>query len=281
MDFRYDFDGRKRKNKKSIIFIIISFIIVIFIIAFLFKDSNNTFVNKTSNVIIYPIKVVSNTLNSLFKNIGIYFSDKKKVNEEKEELENEVKELKVKLLESNSVLEENESLKKLLDIKKTYQHFDVKYSRILYREHDNWSKTFTIDLGKNDGIKLNQAVVHKDGLVGYISKVNDSTSVVTTILDPSSSVSVVVSTSNEPAVLQGDLDLKSKNQLKLTFIQLDSEISIADMLYTSGLGTNYPNSIPVGKITKIVNSKNDINRYAIVEPCVDIKKISEVGVIIN
>lgn len=281
MDFRYDFDGRKRKKKFSIIFIIFSFIIVIFVIAFLFKDSNNTFVRKTSNVIIYPIRLVSNALGSVFKNTGVYFANKEKINKEKEDLENEVKDLKVKVLESNAILEENESLKKMLDIKKTYQHFNVKYSRILYREHDNWSKTFTIDLGKNDGIKINQAVVHNEGLVGYISKVNDNTSVVTTILDPSSSVSVVVSTSNEPAILQGDLDLKAKNQLKLTFIQLDSEISISDMLYTSGLGSNYPNSIPVGKITKIVNSKNDINRYAIVEPCVDIKKISEVGVIIN
>ena len=275
MKYRYDFDGKKRKKKHIIIFVLFSFIIAVFITAFLLKESNNSFISKTSNIVIYPVKIVSNALGSVFKNAGVYFSNKEKVNKEKENLENEVKELKAKLLESNSILEENESLKKMLDIKKTYQHFNIKYSRILYREHDNWSKTFTIDLGKNDGIKLNQAVVHNDGLVGYISKVNDTTSVVTTILDPSSSVSVVISTTNEQAILQGDLDLK------FTFIQLDSDISIADMLYTSGLGTNYPNSIPVGKITKIVNGKNDINRYAIVEPCVDIKKISEVGVIIN
>ena len=53
------------------------------------------------------------------------------------------------------------------------------------------------------------------------------------------------------------------------------------MLYTSGIGLKYPSSIPVGRIVEIVNNKNDVNRYALVEPCVDIGKISEVAVIVN
>ena len=47
------------------------------------------------------------------------------------------------------------------------------------------------------------------------------------------------------------------------------------------MGSLYPSSIPVGKIVEIINSKNDIDRYAIVEPNVNIATISEVGVIIN
>ena len=184
-------------------------------------------------------------------------------------------------METEKILQENESLKTMLDIKNSYKHFNLKLGNVIYREHDNWTQTFQIDIGSNDGVKLNQAVVHKDGLVGYISKVNDTTSTVTTILDPSSAVSVNISTINEPAMLQGDLSLKSKNQLKLDFIELDAEVSIGDMLYTSGLGSMYPSSIPVAKITEVVSKKNDINRYAITEPCVDIKKISEVAVIIN
>ena len=62
---------------------------------------------------------------------------------------------------------------------------------------------------------------------------------------------------------------------------VDAEISIADILYTSGLGSTYKGAIPVGKIIEVVNDKNDINRYAIVEPNVNIRTISEVGVIIN
>ena len=90
-----------------------------------------------------------------------------------------------------------------------------------------------------------------------------------------------ISTINEPAVVNGDLELKSKNRLKLTYIPLDTEIAVSDMLYTSGIGVMYPSSIPVGRIVEIVNSKNDVNRYALVEPSVNISKISEVAVIVN
>ena len=166
-------------------------------------------------------------------------------------------------------------------MKKEYQHYETVMGKIIYREHDNWSQTFTIDVGANDGIKVDQTVVHKDGLVGYISNVTDATATVTTILDASSSVSVSISTANEPAVANGDLELKSKNRLKLTYIPLDTEISISDMLYTSGIGVKYPSSIPVGRIIEVVNSKNDVNRYALIEPCVNINDISEVAVIIN
>ena len=169
----------------------------------------------------------------------------------------------------------------MLKINKQFQHFDIKLGKVMYREHDNWTQTFQVDIGSNDGVALNQAVVHEEGLVGYVSNVLEDRCTVTTILDPSSSVSVNISTINEPAILQGDLSLKSQNRLKLTFIPIDTEISISDMLYTSGLGSTYPNAIPVGKILEIVNNKNDTDRYAIVEPNVNIRTISEVGIIIN
>ena len=75
--------------------------------------------------------------------------------------------------------------------------------------------------------------------------------------------------------------IKAKNKLRLDFIELDAEISIGDMLYTSGLGSIYTSSIPVAKIVEVKSKKNDINRYAVAEPCVDIKAIKEVAVIIN
>lgn len=218
----------------------------------------------------------------IFQNgISSHFANEKKITEEKEKLENEKKELEYKVLETERILEENESLKEMLKIQNKFQHFDIKLGNIIYREHDNWTQTFAVDIGTNDGVALNQAVVHEEGLVGYVSEVNEDRCTVTTILDPSSSVSVNISTINEPAILQGDLSLKSNNRLKLTFIPIDAEISISDMLYTSGLGSTYPNAIPVGKIIQVVNNKNDTNRYAIVEPNVSIRTISEVGIIIN
>lgn len=281
MNYRYNFNDEKNDNKKRIIFVVLFFIFMIMFVAFFFRNSSNIVINKVSTIISKPISFIYDICTGTSSKIAKALEDPESVLAENERLKKENEELKLKDLESKRILDENVSLKNMLGISKQYQHFNIKLGNIIFREHDNWTKTFTINLGSKDGIKLNQAVVHKDGLVGYISAVNTDTSVVTTILDPTSSVSVIVSNINEPAILKGDLEQKSDNKLKLTYIPLDTDISVSDILYTSGLGSMYPSSIPVGKIVEVVNKKNDVSRYAIVEPNVDIRQILEVGVIVE
>lgn len=280
MKYSYNFGDKKKNNNKKVILIVIILLILVIASTFIFKNSSNKIISSISSAITLPFHLAYDAVSSLFSNISLNFGDVKKIKEEKQKLEEDKRNLELRLLESQRIIDENESLKKMLDIKKSYQHFDLKIAKIIYREHDNWTQTFKIDIGLNDGIKLNQAVIHKNGLVGYISKVYDNSAMVTTILDPSTSVSVSISTINEPAILQGDLSLKAKNKLKLTFIPLDTEVSISDVLYTSGLGETYPSAIPVGKIVEVVKNKNDINRYALVEPNVNITTIKEVAIII-
>ncbi len=273
-----DFSNNGKKRKKKIIFVVIFTILVIMFVAFFFRNSNNKVVSNIATIVSKPINIICSGISGIK---GKGSSDVQELRVKNEELQKENEELKMKVLESQRILDENITLKEMLNIQKEYQHYDIVMGNIIYREHDNWTQTFTINVGTNDGIKLDQTVVHEEGLVGYISNVTETTSVVTTILDSSSSVSVNISTINEPAVVNGDLELKAQNRLKLTYIPLDTEIAISDMLYTSGIGVMYPSSIPVGKIVEIVNSKNDVNRYALVEPCVNINKISEVAVIVN
>lgn len=281
MDYRYNFEGNKKNGKKKIIFTIISIIVLILIVSFLFRNSENKILRASAGVVSYPFVKTYDFFENITANIKNLFKDKEMVISENEKLKTENETLKYSLLESQKILDENDSLKQQLEIKKAFVHFKIKTSKIVYREHDNWTQTFKIDIGTNDGVKKNQAVVHTEGLVGYISATSENESVVTTILDPSTSVSVNISTINEPAILKGDLSLKSENKLSLTSIPLDAQISINDMLYTSGLGNMYSASIPVGKIVEIKKNKNDINRSAIVEPCVSIRTISEVGVVVE
>ena len=281
MNYRYNFDDRKKSKRNKLLFLLIVVIVVIIVSAFFFRNTNNVIVNKISSVITYPFRKVYAFSSDLFSNLGDYFANSKKINDEKAKLEQDKKALEYQLLEMQKILDENESLKNMLAIKQKYQHFNIKLAKIIYREHDNWTQTFKVDIGSNEGISLNQPVVHENGLVGFVSNVEESSATITTILDPLASVSVNISTINEPAVLKGDLELKSNNRLKLTYIPIDAEISISDMLYTSGLGSTYPSSIPVGKIIEVINKKNDVDRYAIVEPNVNIRTITEVGIIIN
>ncbi len=281
MDYKFDFSNKREKNKSKIIFIVIMSVIVIMFVAFFFRKNNNKVVSSVASVVSKPIDMIYNMVIGIKDKTENNASNIDEIIEKNKLLEEENNNLKMEILESQKILDENNILKEMLNIKKEYQHFELVMGNIIYREHDNWTQTFTINIGAKDGVKVDQPVVHSKGLVGHISEVTDNTAVVTTILDASSAVSVNISTVNEPAVLNGDLELKSKNRLKLTYIPLDTEIALSDMLYTSGIGVMYPSSIPVGRVVEIVNNKNDVNRYALVEPSVDIRKITEVAVIIN
>lgn len=281
MKYNYDFNDKKREKKKRIFFVTVVLIIAFIVASFFFRNSQMFVIRTVSNVITAPFTFIGNSVSNTFSSISMYFGDIKKVKTENLQLKSQINDLEIKLLESKRISDDNDSLKKLLDINSTFQHFKLKNGRIIIREHDNFSQTFVIDVGLKDGIKLNQAVIHKEGLVGYISSVSDNTSNVTTVLDPRTSVSVTISTINEPAILKGNSELKSNNNLKLEYIPIDAEISIGDMLYSSGLGSMFPSSLPVGKVIKIVNNKNDSDRYAIAQPCVNIRSISEVSVIVE
>lgn len=117
--------------------------------------------------------------------------------------------------------------------------------------------------------------------MGHISSVSKETSIVTTILDPNVSVGVEIASVNKNALVKGDFSLKNEGKLKLTYIPIDTEVSVSETVYTSGIGEVYPKGIPVGVIEKVINKKNEIDRYAIVKPLVDINNIKSVGIIIN
>jgi rod shape-determining protein MreC len=235
LKYNYDFTDKRKEKKKRIIFVTIALIIALIVSSFFFRNSQIFIIRTSSNVIIAPFKIIGTNMQNVFSSISMYFGNIVQVKEENIELKKQINKLELELLESKRILDDNESLKKLLDINSTFQHFKLKSGKIIIRQHDNFSQTFVIDVGLKDGIKLNQAVIHKEGLVGYISSVSDNTSNVTTIMDPRASVSVTISTINEPAILKGNLELKSNNNLKLEYIPIDAEISIGDMLYSSGL----------------------------------------------
>lgn len=281
MDYRYNFQDDKKVDIKKILFIVFMIVIAVMVTAFFFRNSNNKILAKVSNIVSKPISVTINISSKIGTSVKNIFVSKDEIIAQNDTLKEENENLKYQLLELKKIEDENVSLKEMLEIKKTYQHFKILTAKISYREHDNWSQTFKINVGQNDGVKKGQAVVCKNGLVGYISNVEENESLVTTLLDPSSSVSVTTSALNEPAILKGDLELKAQNKLKLEFIQLDAQVSISDVVYTSGIGSLYPQSIPVGTVTEIVNGKNDINRHAIVELNTNIYTLKEVGVIIE
>ena len=270
---------KKKQPNKAIIGIIIAIGIIVSI--YLLSIIKIPFLSVLSSKIIYGIDAALGSISGVITSGTSYFGNTKKLNEKIQALEKELEEAKISIQEINVLKTENNDLKELLNIKEQYNHFEKVYANIISRSYDNWNETFVINKGLRDGIKEKQTVISADGLVGYISKVEEKISVVTTILDPTSAVSVKISNINALALVKGDFSLKSKGQLKLINIPIDTELSIEETIYSSGIGEVYKKGIPVGTITEVVSKKNDIDRYAIVDVFVDIDSLDVVGIIIN
>lgn len=227
------------------------------------------------------MNVVASTVKGIVKDGTNYFKDIDKINKENKELKEELNEAKLKLVESERIEIENSDLREALKIEEKYNHFSKLYANIVLRDYSNWNETFVINKGKNDGVKERQTVISPDGLVGFVSQVTANTSVVTTILDPNTSVSIEISTVNALALAKGDFDLKENNQMKLTNLPISTEFSVGEKVYTSGIGTMYEKGLVIGEIEEVVNSKNNVDRYAIIKPYVDFNSLDFVAIIID
>ena len=227
------------------------------------------------------MNVVASTVKGIVKDGTNYFKDIDKINKENKELKEELNEAKLKLVESERIEIENSDLREALKIEEKYNHFSKLYANIVLRDYSNWNETFVINKGKNDGVKERQTVISPDGLVGFVSQVTANTSVVTTILDHNTSVSVEISTVNALALAKGDFDLKENNQMKLTNLPISTELSVGEKVYTSGIGTMYEKGLVIGEIEEVVNSKNNVDRYAIIKPYVDFNSLDFVAIIID
>lgn len=275
------FKAYNKKNKKKNKFVPILWIAIVIALLVFFSKVKIPGISNVAGGITSAITDVAQGIGGVMSNGFKYFGNTKKLKEENEKLEEKIDELEYKLLEIETLEADNENLREKLEIKDRYNHFKLIYADIVIKNYDNFDETFVINKGTSDGVKEKQTVITKDGLLGHISEVAKETAVVTTILDPNVSVGVEIASVNKNALVKGDFTLKNEAKLKLTYIPIDTEISVDEVVYTSGIGEVYPKGIPVGTIEKVVNKKNEIDRYAVITPLADINNVTSVGIIVN
>ncbi len=268
------------KNKKSgLLGIIITIVVLILIVIFSNREANTSFFENVASKLVMPIQ---NGLTYLKNKIGgnsTFFEDISNLKNENKDLKEKNSQLEQSLRELENIRTENETLKEYLGLTEKYGEYKTVPAYIIDKDISNYSKTIVINVGKNDGIEKNMTVIADEGLVGHITSVADNTAKVRTIVDTSSSISCLMSTSKDSIVCKGTLE--NNSELKAMYIPTDVNLVQGDSIETSGLGGIYPKGIHVGSIKKIITTKNITDRYALVETAVDFGKLNTVLVIKN
>lgn len=186
------------------------------------------------------------------------------------------------LLESKvpALMEENQRLRELLDLKQTIA-FEVIPAEVSARDIQNWYDSIRIARGTKDGIKIDQPVlaISEDplpsvSLVGRVLECSPYSSKVLLISDPLSAVAAVVSRTGDQGLVTG----QGLFTVLLDYVDSGSELQVGDTVVSSGLGTVFPAGLLIGKVEAITVSQSGFKR-AKIKPAATLSKIREVLVL--
>ena len=223
------------RNKKSgLLGSVITIIILILIVIFSNREANTSFFENIANKLVMPVQNGLTYLKNKVSGNSTFFSDISNLKTENQELKNKNSQLEQSLRELENIRTENETLKEYLGLTEKYGEYKTIPGYVINKDISNYSKTIIINIGKKDGIEENMTVIADEGLVGHIVSVTDNTAKVRTIVDTSSSVSCLMSTSKDSIVCKGTLD--SSSELKAMYISTEANVVQGDSVDTSGLG---------------------------------------------
>lgn len=268
-----------QKNKLAATVIVLS-VAFLGIIIFSVK-SNSSIISSGVGSVISPLQKIIYNANDKLKESFDFFINFSKVKQENEELAAKNAELENKLIEYNRMKDENQTLREMFEYSEANENYNYLGCNIVGYSGGNISNGYVIDKGTNDGVKKDMIVITPQGLVGKVTKAENSYSIVQTILNENIAVaSMVESTRETTGVLQGVTDNKNKNLTMLSNIPIDSEIKEGDVILTSGLGGMYPKEIRIGEVVSIEVDSVGIMKKAVVKPYVDFNKLEGLFVVV-
>ena len=199
--------------------------------------------------------------------------------EENSELRDEINDLVSQVINYDDLKKENEILRKYYGIKDDNPDYKIAVANVIRRDPNDDFYGFTIDKGSRDKISVNDPVITDNGLVGWISEVNVTTSKVTTLLSPDAKVGAMDQKSRDSGIATGSISLSDDGLLELAVISADNKIKPGDIVITTGVGGVYPPDIVIGKVTKLDYDEYDTTPYAVIKPYEDLKSVGDVVVI--
>lgn len=268
-------------NKKNGVFgIVITILILIILVIFTNMENNKLY--SIQNIVSKIITPIQSGITYLQNKIGgntAFFANIEDLKKENGELKKKNSELEQQLRELEVIKAENERLKQYGALTEKYQSYKTTPAYVINRDISNYSKTIVINVGKDNGIKENMTVIADEGLVGNVISVTNDTAKVQTIIDSASSTSAITSSTRDTMVCKGTID--GASVLKASYISTDSNIIEGDSVETSGMGGIYAKGIHIGKIKKVKEGKNKIDKTVEIEVDVDFYKLETVLVITN
>lgn len=198
------------------------------------------------------------------------------VHHENTQLKNEIHVLKMANSRYRELLATQERIEELLQFKQTINR-PVLAAQVIGLDPTGWFKSVIIDKGKWAGLRLDMPVVNAFGVVGRVVSVSSNYAKVLLIIDQNSAVDCLVQRSRDRGMLKGLMS----EICKLDYVAKSNDITVGDMVVTSGLGGVFPKGLPVGRILDVKEIPGELFKDIKIRTAVDFSKLEEVLVILE
>ncbi len=268
------------KNKLAVTIVVLS-VTFLSLIVYSVKRDSRSFVESGVGTALNPIQKVFYSLNNTVKDFIDFSTNFSKVKEENEELTKRNNELESMAIEYNSLKNENERLKELVNFKDQKSEYEYITCNIIGKSGNNFLDGYTIDRGEKDGLQRGMVVVASKGLVGQVTSVASNWAMVQSLNNENIAVAALVESTRETVgIVTGYRDSNGRLLAKVYNLPLTSDVKIGDNILTSGNGNIYPKDIKIGKVIEVKEDKAKLMKVAIVEPYVEFNKLEELMIIV-
>ncbi|WP_017726791.1 rod shape-determining protein MreC [Halalkalibacterium ligniniphilum] len=269
-------------SNKKLIVLLVSIIILVALIGYSLSDrQQETWAERfvqdavgwVQSIVMRPAHFAA----GFFENV----SELRNIYEENQVLKSRLEEYAELSVERNVLQEENESLREMLDLDESLSSFQMWNAIVIHRNPDRWSEYIGINIGSQNGIDENMAVVSSDGyLIGKVQQASELSSRVQLLSDTDRTNRVSARIDNE----QGSVGFiegydEESGLLILRKVDMDAEVEAGQLVTTSGLGTVYPRGIIIGEVEMVEPDEYGLTQNVYVKPKANLHSLDYVVVV--
>jgi rod shape-determining protein MreC len=162
------------------------------------------------------------------------------------ELRDEIKSMRVQILQAKATEFENRRLKQLLGLRDTITD-EIALARVVSSSFDSSRRLATLSAGAGQGVRIGQPVRAPEGLIGRIVEVGRFASRVLLVTDGASNIPVQLLRDGTPALATG----RGDGTIEIKPLEVGKNpFRPGDIFVTSGVGGIYQPGTPVAIVTQ-------------------------------
>ena len=145
-------------------------------------------------------------------------------------------------------------------------------AQVIGRDPRGWFSSWTLDVGKNQNVKMGQVVMAESGLVGKIVSVEDTSCIVRPFVDSESVVAGQIPERKTSGIVLG----RGTPNLEMRYLDPNSGIKVGDRVVTSGQDGQLPAGVVIGQVSQLVRQLDSSFVNAVITPAVRLDDVREV-----